>query len=485
MNGKSKRILLVEDEAIVALLESRQLGEEGYSVTHTVSGEKAIELMNSGGEFDIILMDIDLGSGIDGTETASIILQNHEIPVLFLSSHTEREVVSKTESITSYGYVVKNSGIRVLDASIKMAFKLFDAHMNLRARKRKIMDVNCELQRTIEELQSANEELATANEQLVESERLIVERDNLLNMAGSIARVGGWEYDINSREMAWTDEVARIHEFSPGMEADVFLIYGLYTEASQNMIREAVRNAVKYLAPFDVELDMVTRTGIKKTLRTIGRVISSNGKAVKIQAALQDITDRRAVEHEISRISRIYSVISRINQLIVHSRDLETVFAESCRIAVDCGKFRMAWIGLIDEEQKAVIPRAWHGVEEGYLSIIKKISVQDVPEGRGPTGTAIREGRYFYCNDIMNDPIMAPWRDEALKRGYRSSIAIPVMISGVPAGAFSIYSSEPFYFNETEINLLLEVTGDIAYAMENLTAYPRSIDDLHPGQDLQ
>ncbi len=468
MDLDTKKILLVEDEAIIALLETRQLGNEGYDVTHAVSGEKAVELINSGRAFDLVLMDIDLGSGMDGTEAASLILQANEIPILFLSSHTEKDVVSKTESISSYGYVVKNSGIRVLDASIKMAFKLFDAHRILRSRKQKLLDVNSELQRTIEELQSTNEELEAANEQLLESERIIMERDYLLNMTGSIARVGGWEYNISSRALAWTDEVARIHEFTPGMEADVFRIYGLYTPESQQQINEALRNAIKHMTPFDLELQLVTLSGVRKHLRTSGRVNAENGRSAKIQGVLQDISDRKAVESEVNRINRIYSVISRVNQLIVSTRDLERIFSESCRIAVECGRFRMAWIGLIDEEEQAVIPRTWHGHEEGYLSMIKKISVKDVPEGRGPTGTAIREGRFFYCNDISNDPIMAPWRDEALKRGYRSSIALPVMIGSRPAGAFSIYSSEANYFNDTEISLLLEMTGDIAYAMENI-----------------
>ena len=131
-----KSILLVEDDAILALLEKKQLLEEGYRVNHVTSGEKALDLVFGKREiFDLILMDIDLGNGIDGTETATQILKQLEVPILFLSSHTEREVVRKTETITSYGYVVKNSGFTVLDASIKMAFKLFDAHENIKNKK--------------------------------------------------------------------------------------------------------------------------------------------------------------------------------------------------------------------------------------------------------------------------------------------------------------------------------------------------------------
>ena len=125
--AQKKTILLVEDEAILAMTKKMQLEKYGYVVKIVNTGEDAVETIKNIPEIDIILMDIDLGAGIDGTEAAEIVLRDHDIPIVFLSSHMEREIVEKTEKITSYGYVVKNSSITVLDASIKMAFKLFDA----------------------------------------------------------------------------------------------------------------------------------------------------------------------------------------------------------------------------------------------------------------------------------------------------------------------------------------------------------------------
>ena len=127
-----KTILLVEDEAILVMAEKKALETYGYSVLTASSGEKAIEFVNNTSGIDLILMDINLGKGMDGTQAAELILKNHDVPVVFLSSHSEREIVEKTERITSYGYVVKSSSITVLDASIKMAFKLFDANRNIR-----------------------------------------------------------------------------------------------------------------------------------------------------------------------------------------------------------------------------------------------------------------------------------------------------------------------------------------------------------------
>lgn len=129
---KQVTLLLVEDEYIIAFTTQKLLEKYNYKVIIAENGEEALKAMKvSNFGIDLILMDIDLGVGLDGTETASIILENYDIPILFHSSHTESHIVDKTEGITSYGYVVKNSGIVVLDASIKMALKLYHANHEL------------------------------------------------------------------------------------------------------------------------------------------------------------------------------------------------------------------------------------------------------------------------------------------------------------------------------------------------------------------
>ena len=119
---RKRTILLVEDERIIALSETVMLEHHGYRVVTCATGEQAVELAINDPEIDLVLMDINLGPGIDGTQAAEMILAERELPVVFLSSHTESEVVEKTETITSYGYIVKNTGETVLTASVKMAF---------------------------------------------------------------------------------------------------------------------------------------------------------------------------------------------------------------------------------------------------------------------------------------------------------------------------------------------------------------------------
>ncbi|TVR66444.1 MAG: PAS domain S-box protein [Spirochaetaceae bacterium] len=120
-------ILLVEDELLIATAERMVLERAGYEVITASTGERALEIARDGPEIDLVLMDINLGTGIDGTEAARIILRDRDLPLVFLSSHTDPETIAKTEKITSYGYVVKNSGETILLASIRMAFRLHES----------------------------------------------------------------------------------------------------------------------------------------------------------------------------------------------------------------------------------------------------------------------------------------------------------------------------------------------------------------------
>ncbi len=131
---KSK-ILLVEDDAIIALDETEIIQKHGFDVLTAYNGENAIEMVENDPEISLILMDINLGKGIDGTQAAKEILKTHNIPIVFLTSHQEKEYVDKVKKITRYGYVIKNSSEFVLIESINMAYELFDANKKLEYEK--------------------------------------------------------------------------------------------------------------------------------------------------------------------------------------------------------------------------------------------------------------------------------------------------------------------------------------------------------------
>lgn len=148
MNKKNKKtILLVEDEAVIAVALKKSLEEYGYKVTTSSSAELAINDIEKAPDIDLVLMDIVLGSGISGLDAASMILKKRRIPIIFLTNYADPELVGKAGGELFYGYVLKSSGISVLDSSIKMALKHFNADREIAEK-----DILLETQKKYEKL---------------------------------------------------------------------------------------------------------------------------------------------------------------------------------------------------------------------------------------------------------------------------------------------------------------------------------------------
>jgi PAS domain S-box-containing protein len=186
-----------------------------------------------------------------------------------------------------------------------------------------------------------------------------------------------------------------------------------------------------------------------------------------IEGTMIDITRRKRAEKEIKKLNRLYLLITQINDLILKSTSNNEIYEAVCRIAVKQGKFRMAWIGLVDKSAELIKPLTWAGHEEGYLQEIN-ISTSDDPEGLGPTGKAVKLARYHFSNDIMNDRSMLPWKEKALAHGFYSSISLPIFVQGKVIAAFTMYAAESFFFNASEIKLLEEVTANISFALDKI-----------------
>jgi len=180
---------------------------------------------------------------------------------------------------------------------------------------------------------------------------------------------------------------------------------------------------------------------------------------------IERAVERKQAQDTIIHLSRLNAVLTSTNRAVIRIRNRTALLNEACRIAVEEGKFLMAWIGMVDHVQRSVNPVAAGGYEDGYLSNIS-ISVDNIPGGMGLTGTAIRECRSIISNDIASDPRMAHYLTEATKRGYRSSACIPLYQNETIIGAMRFYSAEKKFFNDREIRLLEELVADIGFALE-------------------
>jgi len=180
------------------------------------------------------------------------------------------------------------------------------------------------------------------------------------------------------------------------------------------------------------------------------------------------IVQRKEDSQQLQKANRLYAVISQVNQAIVHSKNRQKLFDEICRVAIDFGQFRMAWIGLLNSTNGKVEPASVAGEENGYLSEMVNINLDKKSGGSGPVGISIRTNNYFLCNDIATDPAMKLWREGALKRGYQSVIALPLRLYNKAIASLAIYSEQRNFFNSQEVKLLEEVAYDINYALDAL-----------------
>ncbi|MFA5834118.1 MAG: PAS domain S-box protein [Bacteroidota bacterium] len=178
-----------------------------------------------------------------------------------------------------------------------------------------------------------------------------------------------------------------------------------------------------------------------------------------------DITERKHAEIVISKLNRINRVMTNINQLIVRTRDIDEVFREACSIAVQDGKFLMAWVGIKNEITNTLDVVASAGMAEEYLESIN-IDFNDKARSSGPTGLTVSKGVHHFISDIENDPSMAPWRSAASKAGFKSSAAFPLILHSKVVGAFTLYAGEKNFFTTDERTLLDELAMDISFAME-------------------
>jgi PAS domain S-box-containing protein len=180
----------------------------------------------------------------------------------------------------------------------------------------------------------------------------------------------------------------------------------------------------------------------------------------------RNITERKLNEEHINRVNRLYSVLSRISHAMVQTDNRLKLFDETCRILVEYGKFRMAWIGEIDQIKRIIKPVSSYGKSDGYLNNIL-VSINDSKLQKGPTGASMITGQFNVCNDIQNDPRMEPWREKALKLGFRSSAAFPVKQKDKLSFPLTVYSAELNFFDENEIKLMNEISLEISFALDS------------------
>lgn len=192
------------------------------------------------------------------------------------------------------------------------------------------------------------------------------------------------------------------------------------------------------------------------------------GQGLMVLATIRDVTAQKQAETELKQANRAMRLLSASNRTLLRSTREDDQLAQVCRIAVEIGGYRLAWVGIAQfDEEKSISPATYYGAEQGFLSQAR-MTWAEGERGTSAMSTAIRTGTIQLRQDILNDPLLAPWHEDARTRNYQSAIALPLRLQDEVIGALAIYAPEPNAFHGQEVELLEELAEDLAFGIHNL-----------------
>ncbi len=240
-------------------------------------------------------------------------------------------------------------------------------------------------------------------------------------------------------------------------------IHEAFSPETCNLIEPIYHQALAGTAT-TIEVPYADRTYKEYTLP----VRNENGEVYAGIVMTQDITENKRAEEQLHQVNRALQTLSECNQALVRARDEPTLLQDICRIIIEFGGYHSAWIGFAEQDQaKMVHPVAQAGFPESYFESLQ-ITWSNTEQGNGPVGIAIRTRSSCITQNTLTEPVYTPWRSAAVKRGYTSSITLPLLTGEQVLGALSIYAIEPNAFDSSEVRLLTELANDLAYGIAAL-----------------
>jgi diguanylate cyclase (GGDEF)-like protein/PAS domain S-box-containing protein len=222
------------------------------------------------------------------------------------------------------------------------------------------------------------------------------------------------------------------------------------------------------LKGFDCEHRIVREDGAIRWVHSRGfPILTDTGKPYRIAGVVSDVTSRKIAEIRVDHLNRVYAMLSRVNSLIVRERDKIEMFREACRIAVEAGAFRMAWIGVIDPSTLEGRVVAWCGGAAKYVEKIRLTAQLGTPDSERPASRVARTSKRVLINEIASDTSLL-LKEELLEQGHKSAVYFPFIVAGRCEAVFGLFAGEMDAFDSEELALLQQLCDDISFALDNL-----------------
>ncbi len=324
----------------------------------------------------------------------------------------------------------------------------------------------------IEKLRQRIAELEVSQEHRKQAEKALRESEELFRMVADFTY--DWEYWLSpdGKYVYVSPACQRITGYSVNeFHRDPKFLSTIIHPEDRDTVCRHMEDSLESDKVLHIDFRIINRSGEERWISHICQpVYGKDERYLGRRASNRDITRRKQLEEELRRANRSLKMLSACNHALIHAENEASLLNSVCQIIVEEGGYKLAWVGFKEKDKKKTVrPVAQAGYEEGYLESLH-ITWANRERGRGPTGRAIRSGEPTIAKDILNDPSFAPWRAEALKRGYASSVALPLAIRGETFGALNIYGSEADAFDTEEVNLLRELAGDLSFGINALRA---------------
>lgn len=425
-------ILIVEDEPLIALLEREAVEGAGHTVQIAGTGATAMEIIMRGG-VDVVLLDHKLPDTVGLELLETIVAKYPDLPVVMVTANGDQLLAVEAMKAGAMDYVTKNFGVRFLETLSLVIDRVF---RQKKLEKEKLF------------LIKENARLATAVQHAGEC-IVITDAEGII------------EYINPAGEELTGYRLAEVRSLAPSVLKSGHHDRAFYddlwkTIKAGRIWRGHITNRKKDGILYEEDM-------------TISPITDLTGKIVNYIAVKRDITREAALQKArdesaaaLRKSERRLRMLNECDEALLLEVNESILLKKICDIIVITGEYRLAWVGFArKDEAKTVFPAAYAGFEEGYLEKAN-ISWADTDRGRGPIGICIRTGEACIANDILTDSRMALWAADAIKRGYRSSIALPLRYEKGTFGALVMYSDKSTAFDVEEIDILSGLADNLA-----------------------
>ncbi|MEP7155560.1 MAG: EAL domain-containing protein [Betaproteobacteria bacterium] len=414
--------LVVDDESTQLLLSRAALERVGFLVETADDPHAALALADKM-HFDVVFMDVDMPD-MDGYALCRLMRsrpQMRYVPIVMVTGREDMDSIDRAYAAGATDFIAKPINWALLGHRARYILRSGNLVRDLVASEEKFR-------------------LITEN---------ISDFISMLDLDGTrIYNSPSFRRLFGGTDLTGTDSFAEIHPED--------------RESIRQILRETATtgagNAAKYR--------LLLQDGSVRYIESEGSVIRDEaGEITKVVVISRDVTERRAQQDKIDGLSRISSMLSGINSALVRIRDRQELFDEACRIAVQFGHFKLAWIGVVDAETGDIRAVASAGEEQDHIATLALSARADAPGGRGMAGRAIRGKQAEVSNDISTDATPTSSM-EKLARGFRSMVVLPLMVGGEAIGVFVLYAAQPGVFNAEEMRLLEELASDVSFGLD-------------------